>query len=77
MGGANGTLPAAVCDLTPAQVQAWYAGPMAAMRRQTAEGGAGGATGGLAEFRRKFEAVGVRKTPAEWEEAYRRHHGGA
>lgn len=81
MGGCNGRLPADVCDLTPEQVAAWYAGPMAAMRARAGAGGCDGGGGppqppGLIEFRRKFEALGVRKTPDEWREAYRRHHGG-
>jgi hypothetical protein len=64
-----------VCELTPEQVAAWYARPMAAMRRATGGAAPGGGSDGFRGFVRKFEALGVRKTPAEWEAAYRRHTG--
>jgi hypothetical protein len=77
MGGANGLLPGDVCRLTLAQVAAWYAGPMAAMRRQADAGGGGAAAAPpFEEFVRKFSALGVRKTHEGWVAAYRRHHGG-
>lgn len=82
MGGTNGKTPADVCEMTPEQVAAWYAGPMAAMRQQAeraqaaqATPTAAGGTPAFAEFVRKYSALGVRKTHAEWVEAYRRHHG--